>query len=79
MKQRVCDAAVEILLETDNSAVMWGDETLLHLIAERMGWDSEGNKTSQRVLNALTKTPGKFTLAHTKTCRGRLVRIFHLP
>ena len=32
---RVCDAAVEVLRETGNPACMWGDEGLLHLIAER--------------------------------------------
>lgn len=34
---RVCDAAIEILKETDNPAVMWGDTGLLYKIAERSG------------------------------------------
>lgn len=79
MKQRVCDAAVEVLQETGNPAVMWGDEGLLHLIAERMGWKHECTKTSDRVLNALSKTPGELIPKCTTTGSGRYVRIFHLP
>lgn len=35
MKKRICDAAVEILRETDNPMVGRGDSGLLHAIAER--------------------------------------------
>lgn len=80
MKQRVCDAAaVDVLRETDNPAVMWGDEGLLHLIAERMGWEHECTRTSDRVLNALSKTPGRLMPGYTTTGNNRRVRIFHLP
>lgn len=79
MRQRVCDAAVDVLRETGNPAVMWGDEGLLHLIAERMGWKHECTKTSDRVLNALSKTPGELISKYTRTGSGRRVRIFHLP
>jgi len=32
---RICDAAVEVLKETDNPAVMFGDCCLIDLIAKR--------------------------------------------
>ena len=75
---RVCDAAVAILRETDNPAVMWGDEGLLHLIAERMGWSHESWKTSERVLAALAKTPG-YLVKERVRCHRRWVRHFRLP
>lgn len=75
---RVCDAAVQVLRETDSPAVMFGDEGLLHLIAERMGWPHECTKTSDRVMAALAKTPGTLRKAKTRLGNGRLVNIFHL-
>ncbi len=76
---RVCDATVEVLLETGNSAVMWGDEGLLHLIAERLGWEHDCTKTSDRVLAALRKTPGdRLAPGKTRAGSGRLVTIFRL-
>lgn len=77
-RKRVCDAAVEVLHETDNPAVMWGDEGLCHLIAERMGWEHNGPITSDRVLNALAKTPGPLVKGLTR-CHSRNVRIFAIP
>ena len=75
---RVCDAAVAVLRETDNPGVMWGDEGLLHLIAERLGWEHRAWETSDRVLRALSKTPG--TLIKSRTLlSGRWVLIFRLP
>ena len=78
---RACDAAVEILRETDNPAVMWGDTGLLHLIAKRAGMASQNRawKTEQRVLQALTRQPGLLIPAITFGHRKRRVRIFHLP
>jgi len=75
---RVCDAAVEVLRETDNPAVMFGDEGLLHLIAERLGWPHECTKTSDRVMAALARTPGELVKRKTKI-HGRWVNIFRLP
>jgi hypothetical protein len=75
---RVCDAAVEVLRETDNPAVMFGDEGLLHLIAERLGWPHECTKTSDRVMAALARTPGELVKRKTKIY-GRWVNIFRLP
>lgn len=76
---RVCDAAIQVLRETDNAAVMWGDEGLLHMIAERLGWKHECTKTSDRVLAALGKTPGALVPGYTRCFNNRLVRIFRLP
>jgi hypothetical protein len=77
--KRACDAAIEVLRETNNSAVMWGDEGLLHLIAERLGWKHEAWKTSDRVLATLAKTPGELIARKTQLIGGRWVRCFHLP
>lgn len=78
MKKRVCDAAVEILKETDNPAVMFGDEGLLHLIAERMGWPHRAWHTSNRVLRALSKTPGPLIKRKVRTYRYWVLS-FKLP
>jgi len=78
-RMRVCDATYEVLLETDNPAVMWGDDGLLHLIADRLGWEHECFRTSDRVLAALRKTPGRLVKGKTATCGGRVVSIFRLP
>lgn len=76
---RVCDAACQVLRETGNPAVMFGDEGLLHLIAERMGWKHEAWKTSDRVLNAIRKTPGDLVPVRTLGHRNRPTRRFVLP
>lgn len=81
---RTCDAAVLVLRETDNPAVMWGDEGLLHLIAQRAGLRVTGRawKTSAAVLDNLSRCPGKlipgYVAGHTGG-RERAVRIFRLP
>lgn len=81
---RTCDAAVQVLRETDNPAVMWGDEGLLHLIAQRAGLRISGRawQTSSAVLNNLAKCPGDLVPKMTKGHSGgreRWVRIFYLP
>lgn len=79
---RVCDAAFAVLNETDNHAVMWGDEGLLHMIADRAGLDNRDDrpwKRSVRVLNALSRQPGSLIPLRTRIGNGRLVRIFRLP
>jgi hypothetical protein len=77
----VCDAAVEVLRETGNPAVMWGDEGLLHLIANRAGIRSRGQgpRTSDNVIAALARCPGILVPGKTRMMNGRLVRIFRLP
>lgn len=71
-------ATVEVLRETGNEAVMWGDETLLRLIAKKMGWEHKADRTSYRVLQALTRNPGELIMGKTLTGKNRLVRVFRL-
>ncbi len=78
------EAAVEVLRETKNPAVMWGDSQLLHDIATKLGWKHDAWHTEKRVLDALTRNPGslipKMTMSHTGPgCRERAVRIFRMP
>lgn len=77
---RVCDAAVAVLTETGNPAVMWGDTGLLHLIAERAGLPSKDRawKTENAVLAALSRRPGDLVKGLTREAHGRRVRIFWL-
>jgi len=74
---RVCDAAVDVLRETENPAVMFGDEGLLHLIADKMRWNHDAWNTSNRVMAALNKTPGQ--LVKKTLCHGRWVSVFRMP
>jgi hypothetical protein len=75
---RVSEAAIAVLLETGNPAVTFGDEGLLHCVAEKLGWPHECTKTSDRVLAALAKSPGKLIKGKTRLGNGRLVNIFRL-
>lgn len=78
---RTCEAAVEILRETKNGAVMWGDERLLHMIAARAGLKARGRGplTSDRVLANLSRRHDGLVAGHTTLCNDRRVRIFWLP
>ena len=78
---RTCDAAVEVLRETRNPAVMWGDEGLCHLIAERAGLHSVSRawKTSDAVLRNLSRRHDGLVAGHTSLMNGRTVRCFWLP
>lgn len=80
---RVCDAAVEVLRETDNPAVMWGDCGLLDMIANRAGMTFPHACSPvvghRRVLAALRKTPGILIPRLTQTGNGRWVSVFRLP
>lgn len=78
---RVCDAAVAVLRETNNPAVMWGDSGLLHLVAERAKLRSRERswQTEAAVLAALSRQPGALVAGRTLGPRGRRVRIFWLP
>lgn len=78
--KRVCDAAVEVLRETDNPAVMWGDCGLLCMIAKRSGvkWEHP-MRGEERVLQALSRQPGVLVKGFAAGARGRSVRIFRLP
>ncbi len=81
MRKRVCDCAVEVLRETNNPAVMWGDTSLLHQIADRAGIKSANKMslTERQVLAALTSQPGILIPKKTLSGRNRAVRIFRLP
>lgn len=78
---RVCDAAVLVLRETDNPAVMWGDSGLLHLIAERANLKMKGRSwmTEIAVLDAMSKQPGELVAGRTPGRGRRMVRCFWLP
>lgn len=78
---RTCDAAVAVLRETENQAVCWGDEGLLHLIAEKAKLKSCGRawKTSDRVLANLSKCHDGLVAGHTTLASNQRVRIFRLP
>ena len=86
-KRRICDVAAEVLRETDNSGVMWGDIGLLDMIAERAGVVVKRSKyrivcplaKHERVINALSRCPGELIPGTTLIGRRRRVRIFWLP
>jgi hypothetical protein len=74
--------AVEVLRETDNPAVMYGDSWLLDEIFYRAnGRDRPPHPLDRwkRVLDALQKSPGELVPGHTRLGSGRLVRRFDLP
>ncbi len=73
------EVAEQVLRELGQPAVGWGDEAILHQIAERLGWPHEGPRTSRRVLNALSKNPGPLKAAKRHCVRfGQAVRVFEL-
>jgi hypothetical protein len=81
---RACDAAIQVLIESNNPAVMYGDEWLCHQIAARLGWDHEGPRTSRRLLQALSRTPGRLVKGYCRMpsdccARGQSVLHFELP
>lgn len=72
-------AAIDVLKETGNPAVMWGDAGLLHLIANRMDWPAMAWKTEDRIMAALNRSPGTLVKGKTQLPNGRIVSIFRLP
>ena len=79
---RTCDAAVAVLRETGNRAVMWSDEGLCHLIADRAQLRSCGRltRTSDCVLaNLARKHDGLIAGTTSHPHNRRRVRIFWLP
>jgi hypothetical protein len=75
---KVWEATVAVLRETKNPGIMWGDEGLCHLVADKLEWPHEAWKTSNRLLAALRKTPGLLIRSDVKV-RGRWVTNFDLP
>lgn len=76
MKKRICDHAVTVLERTGNSAVMAGDQVLLHQIAHEAG--IKGPRAEYRVLSALNKTPGRLAKKHSSTVGGRSILVYRL-
>jgi hypothetical protein len=78
---KVWVAAIAVLRETKNPAVMWGDSGLLHRIADRAGHPARDRswKTENAVLQALSRNHGALIAGKTTTGAGREVRIFRLP
>lgn len=72
-------AAIAVMEETNNPAVMWGDGGLLHEIAEKLGWSHESWKTEDRVMAALNRSPGELKKRKTQLPNGRIVSIFDHP
>ena len=75
---KVWEATVEVLRDTDNDGIMWGDSGLLHMVAEKLGWKHEAWKTENRVLAALRKNPG-ILIRSNVLCHGHWVTNFELP
>lgn len=82
-RRRVCDVAAEVLRETGNPAVMYGDSGLLDAIFARANLRTPAwHPLTQwkRVLDALTRQPGELIPGHVRSPDNRhLMRIFWLP
>ena len=92
-KRRICDVAEEVLRETGNPGVMWGDSGLLDTIAERAGSKPRapirlrGGATIEdhplsrwrRVLDALSRQPGNLVQRRSYAGSVGYVRSFWLP
>lgn len=80
MSERICDVAERVLRKTDNPAVMWGDFGLLDSIAKEAGRPLGGHPLVRhsKILDALSRTPGRLVPGTTLDGRGRRVRIFWL-
>lgn len=78
---KVWEAAAEVMTETGNPAVMWGDVGLLCKIAERAGMAKKDRiwQTEAAVLGALSRNPGTLQPGYTRSSGNRRVRIFRLP
>jgi len=80
---RICDAAKQILIETDNPAVSLEDTGLIGLIAKRAGKLRDKEYPSDRhvrIINALSKQPGNLVPNFTlQAGTNRRIRLFRLP
>ncbi len=83
---KVWEATLEILRETDNAAVMYGDTVLLHKIAVRAGLKYRTNVNpfrahgamNKKVLDALSHNPGPLVPGFTLVGVAKRVRIFRV-
>lgn len=74
----VAEHTIDVLRETQCPWVQYGDTRLLHMIAERCGYESDGIATEVRILGALSKRPGRLIKSIVRVS-GRSVRRFSLP
>ncbi len=73
------EAAVEVLRETNNPAICYGDGGLFHLVADKIGWPHEMWFTEDRVLNAIDRHhSGHLVKRYFMATRGK-ARVFYLP
>jgi hypothetical protein len=72
-------AAADILRETKNTAIGYGDSGLLHLVCARLGWPHEGPLTEHRVLNAIDRHHDGFLHKRWFRARNKPARVFYLP
>jgi ribA/ribD-fused uncharacterized protein len=82
LKMPVHEAAVQILKETKNNAVMFSDRPLLFAIAERAGMKVQAHYVESGVLDHLARKPGILVMGWTTVGLGpseRKVRIFRMP
>lgn len=56
VKQTAANVAADLLRETGNPAIGWGDSALLHGVAERLGMEHESARTERLVLNRIDRT-----------------------
>jgi hypothetical protein len=70
--------AADILRETDNIGIGWGDATLLHMVCTRLGWPHEAWLTERRVLDAIDRSHEGVLVKRFFRERG-LRRVFYLP
>lgn len=89
---KISKAAVLVLRETNNPAVMWGDDGLLHQIAVRANarclkslkpqgtFHEVAGRATNAILNALSRSPGELVPGYTYYgAWKRPVRVFYLP
>lgn len=55
-KHTAASVAANLLRETGNPAIGWGDAGLLHDVAEQLGMKHEGHKTEGLVLNRIDRS-----------------------
>ncbi len=84
MKLTIAQAMKEVLEETDNPAVMWGDVGLFFLCSKKLGhttmWRPNPGTVYSRILDALQKSPlfNTYYVGAHSNGRPRDVRICYL-
>ena len=76
------EAAAQLLRETQNTAIGWGDSVLLHAVAQRIGVPAEGPRTEKVILDKIAMTyPGALVKGYTSLPSRGLARVrrFSLP